>query len=70
MRQLSKIADRMLSAVVPTAEAKASEHCSGCGYNGSSSSDGACPGGYIYEYCCLRFNSAGLCVNYCDWQCA
>ena len=70
MRKLSKIADMMLSAVVPAAAAEATEKCSGCGYNGNSNPDGACPGSVIYEYCCLEFNSAGYCVNVCTWKCA
>jgi hypothetical protein len=64
MRQISQIADRLLSMVVPAAEAKASG-C-GCSYTGLMDEDPSCPNGYIYQMNCPNYPCTK--PNYV-WQC-
>jgi hypothetical protein len=70
MRQISQIADRLLSLVVPAAEAKATS-CGNCYYTGLSDQDPACWNGYIFERNCPSWGgSAHGCVNNYSWQCS
>ena len=69
MRQISKIADRMLGLLVPAAEAKAVS-CGSCYYTGLSDQDPGCAEGYIYQVncpCCWTEKTG--CINQYSWRC-
>jgi hypothetical protein len=67
MRQLTKLADRMLSRVVPSATAAA---CGGCTTTGVHIA-GPCHGGYYtWRVCCSSVGPANTCPSSCTYRCA
>jgi hypothetical protein len=69
MRQISQIADRLLSMVVPAAEAKATL-CPPCSYTGLQDEDPGCPNGYIYQVVCWTwYGPTESCTGHYSWRC-
>jgi hypothetical protein len=66
MRQISKLADRMLTRFVPKATAAACPGCSTTPYHFV----GPCQGGYwASRTCCYYAGPGNPCMQYCTYNC-
>ncbi|WP_433041634.1 hypothetical protein [Dactylosporangium sp. CS-033363] len=65
MRQLGKLADRLVSRLVPKADAAACSGCSTVPYHYV----GPCNGGYWRTRTCCNLVGPGGCVTHCTYSC-